>query len=196
MIKSSDINILLKSVSLKKKYIEKLKSKNFTLLDVKKNNYKILNSMFFKNNNITNLDCLVMYIIDISYYRTNTLLHVMDAAGKLKFFCSAGFFKYKGKSKKARLLVFKDIYNILLNKLKFLKNKPVALHLKNVGLNKFWLIKKLKKKFFIKTVKSFSLYPYNGCRKKKIRRKKIKKKMKKWSSGLRRQTVNLLSFSS
>jgi hypothetical protein len=40
-------------------------------------------------------------------------------------------------------------------------------------------------------------YPYNGCRKKKFEEKNLKiknKYMKKWLSGLRRQTVNLLSF--
>ena len=34
----------------------------------------------------------------------------------------------------------------------------------------------LKSKFFIKTIKVFNLFPFNGCRNKKIRRKKMKTK--------------------
>ena len=100
----------------------------------------------------------------------------MDFSGKLKFFYSAGSFNYSGKSKKARYVVFRELYRVLISKLKFLKNKPVALHLKNVGYNKSWIVKKLKKKFFIKSVRSFNLYPHNGCRKRKMRRKKFKKR--------------------
>jgi hypothetical protein len=50
----------------------------------------------------------------------------MDFSGKLKFFCSAGSFGYKGKNKKSRYSVFRDLYRVLVSKLKFLKNKPIA----------------------------------------------------------------------
>jgi ribosomal protein S11 len=96
---------------------------------------------------------LVMYIIDITFSRSNTFLNVMDPSGNLKFFCSAGCLQHKGKNKKFRFNVFKSIYHVLTTKLRFLKGKPIALHLKNVGFNKYWLIKKLKSRFFIKSVK-------------------------------------------
>jgi ribosomal protein S11 len=95
----------------------------------------------------------------------------MDFSGNLIFFCSAGSLQYKGKRKKARYLVFRDMFRVLISKFKFLKLQPLALHLKNVGSAKFWIIKLLKKKLFIKVVKSYDLYPHNGCRKRKIRRK-------------------------
>ena len=139
-------------------------------------NYKFLNTAIAKKKNSFNkYDPLIMYIIDFSFSRSNTFLHVLDFAGNLKFFCSAGSFNYSGKSKRARWIVFKNFSRSLL-KLKFLKNRPVALHFKNVGSNKFWIINKLKKKLFIKVIRNFNLYPHNGCRKRKIRRKKIKKR--------------------
>jgi ribosomal protein S11 len=172
-----NLNKFLKDVRLKKQYIVKLKSKISLLNNVKKKDYKSLNSvLLLKNKHLTKHEYLVMYIIDIFFSETNTLLHVMDFSGNIKFFCSAGSLNYKGKQKKLRFLIFRDLFRILVSKLTFLKGKPIALHLKNVGSNKFWIIQKLKSKFLIKVVRNFNLYPYNGCRKKKIRRKKFKKR--------------------
>lgn len=170
-ISSLNLNSFFNDIKLKKQYIKKLKNKVDLLNSLKKKN---LNSMILNNNdrNISYVkeDFLVTYIIDITFSRSNTLLNVMDFSGKLKFFCSAGSLKYKGKRKRARYLVFRDMYKILVSKLKFLKLQPLALHLKNVGSAKFWIIKRLKKKLFIKIIKSYDLYPHNGCRKKKVRR--------------------------
>jgi ribosomal protein S11 len=95
----------------------------------------------------------------------------MDFSGNLKLYYSAGLFQYKGKRKKSRYLVFRDMFRVLISKFKFLKLQPLALHLKNVGSAKSWIVKALKKKLFIKIVKSYDMYPHNGCRKRKIRRK-------------------------
>ena len=180
---SLDLNKFLKSIKLKKQYIKQLNNKNIKLSNIKQNNNRTLNSiLFYKTKYLIKEDYLVKYIIDITFSKSNTLLHVMDPSGNLKFFCSAGELHYKGKGKKARLSVFKHLYWILVSKLTFLKGKSIALHLKNVGYRKFWVIKLMKKKFFIKVVKSFNLYPYNGCRKKKCEEKSLKKK-KKWPSG-------------
>lgn len=169
-----DYNKFFRDIKLKKQYIEKLNKKIAFLNEIKKKNYKTLNaSMFTKNKDYVKNDFTLTYIIDIHFSQTNTLLHVTDFSGKPKFSRSAGSLHYKGKSKKARFAVFKEFYRILVTKLKFLKGKPLALHLKNAGSNKFWIIKKLKKKFFIKVVRVFNVYPHNGCRKKKVRRKKF-----------------------
>ena len=184
----------LKKLKKNKQMLNIFKSKSFLLQEEKKNKHNDLNftqylSSFEKNN-------IISYIISISFLETNTFLHVMSSSGDLIFFCSAGNLKYKGKQKKLRFLIFQSMFNTLISKkLTFLNKKPLALHLNNVDLNKLWIIKKLSKKFYIKVIKSFNFYPYNGCRKKKIRRKKFKIKfMKKWLSGLKRQIVNLLSF--
>ena len=177
-----DLNKFLRSVKLRKQYIKELKNKISLLNNVKEKAYKNLNSALVPRTQfLPTDDHLVMYIMDITFTRTNTLLHVMDFSGELKFFCSAGSLNYTGKGKKLRSTVFRDFYRILVSKLKFLQSKPIALHLKNVGYNKFWIVKKLKKKFFIKIVRSFNLYPHNGCRKRKMRRKKFKKEeMAEW----------------
>jgi hypothetical protein len=62
----------------------------------------------------------------------------MDFSGNTKFFYSAGSFNFKGKKKNLDL-VFKEFLYYLVSKLKFLKDKPVAVHLKNVGFKNFGL---------------------------------------------------------
>lgn len=173
-------NQFFKTLHIKKQYLQNLKKQSLGLNEVKQENYKFVNKVLsqkLEQQNNTLIDNVILYIIDITFSRSNTFLHVTDSSGNLKFFCSAGHLQHKGKrNKKSRFSVFKSIYHILLTKLKFLKGKPIALHLKNVGLKRFWIIKKLKIYFFIKIVKVFNLFPFNGCRKKKVKRKKFKKK--------------------
>jgi ribosomal protein S11 len=174
-IDSENINLnrFLKNFSLKKQYLKKLNYYVFTLSNLKQKGFKFLNRNLltsFKDKCAN--EHVIMYIIDITFSRSNTFLHVMDSEGRLKYFASAGHLNHKGKNKKFRSNVLKSIYKVLLTKLKYLKGKPVGLHLKNVGFNKFGIIKKLKSKFFIKVVKVFNLFPFNGCRNKKVRRKK------------------------
>jgi ribosomal protein S11 len=171
-----NLNKLLKSIFIKKQQLQNLKKQSLLLNNVIQENYKLINKKFFKitNNNLS-FNNNITYIIDITFSKSNTFLHVTDALGKLNFFCSAGHLQYKGKTKKIRYNVLKSFYHVLITKLKFLKNKSVALHLKNVGFNKFFIIKLLKKKFYIKIIKIFNIFPFNGCRKKKVVRKKNKK---------------------
>jgi ribosomal protein S11 len=169
------LNNILNNINVKKQYIKKLQNKVFLLNDSKEKNYKNL-SLMLKNKSDVSEKSIIKYIISISFSRTNTLLHVTDAYGTLKFFCSSGYIQYKGKSKKSRFVIFRDLYRILVSKLKFLKGQPVAVHLKNVGSLKFLVLRRLKKKFFVQIIRNFNVYPHNGCRKKKMRRKKFKKR--------------------
>lgn len=124
------------------------------------------------------INCPILYIITIKYTKVNTLLSVTNSKGLLYLFVSAGQC-VKGKKKISRIIVIKKFLKILISDLDFLKNKPIALHLKNVDFNRMWLIKFLKKKFFIKTIKNFNIFPHNGCRKKKKKRKKVRSFAKK-----------------
>jgi ribosomal protein S11 len=176
IIKSNifDLNRFLRTLRLKKQYVKILKNKTTLFNEILENNYKFLNARFPIHKNYENFnDYLVTYIIDINFTTSNSFFNVMDYSGKLKFFYSSGSFKYSGKNKKSRYIVFRDFYRVLVSKLNFLRGKPIALHIKNVGYNKSWIIKKLKKKFFIKCIRNFNTRPYNGCRKPKIRRKKF-----------------------
>ena len=168
MIEAFNLNNFFNTIELKKKYLKKLKKK---VLLLKSDQEKI-----YKRKNELN-SFLIVYIVSIFFSKSNTLMHIADFSGKLKFFYSSGNFNYSGKSKKARSLIFKNFYRLIVNKLKFLRNKPIALHLANVGSNKSWIIKKFKKRFFIRVIKSFNFYPHNGCRKKKVIRKKFKRKV-------------------
>ena len=119
-----------------------------------------------------NTNFLIAHIIKIYFSKTNTFLQVTNSLGQLKFFCSSGLLLVKGKNKKARTSVLKKMITVLLKKLKFLKNRPAVLHLKNVGFKKAWILKKIERKMFLKAITGFNSYSHNGCRKKKVRRKK------------------------
>lgn len=129
-IKELSLNKFLKKIIHKKQYINKLDNKLFFL---NKNNIKKHNKKF---NSKSNKIFLISYIIKILFHKANTLIQVVDSFGNLKFFCSAGYIFFKGKIKKARISVVKNILKILIKKLIFLKNKPLILSIKNVGLKK------------------------------------------------------------
>jgi len=167
-----NLNKFLKNIQLKKQYLKQVQKKVQSLNKLKETNYKALNSQFFKCYTSEPSDTIVMYIIDISFSRKNILLHISDSSGNIKFFYSGGSFQQEEKMSKA--LILRKFHRILVSKLKFLRKKPIAVHFKNPDFNMFWFLKKLKKKLFITVVKSFNFYPYNGCRKKKFRRKKFK----------------------
>ena len=171
-------NTFLQKLKKKKQINQKLNHNILNFKEQKKNNSEYFNIKLFNQAQSvwTNYKPIITYILTIQFSRTNTFLQVMDFSGKIVFFYSAGLFKFFGRTKKSRYNVFQAFYNDLRLKLKFLEGKPLALHLKNVGSSRFWIIKKLKKKFFLQSIKIFEIFPYNGCRKKKIRRKKFKKR--------------------
>lgn len=193
-----NLNTLFNIIRLKKQYFKKVQNKASFLTEIKETNYKKIGFSFCGKYSSVITSTFVVYVINISFSKKNTLLHVSDCSGNVKFFYSAGSFQQKGKKKIFRSLVLRKFYKVLVSKLKFLRNVPIAIHFKNLNSNMFWFLKKLKKTLFIAIVKHFNQYSYNGCRKKKIRRKKFKRKslnfLKEWPSGLRRQTVNLLGF--
>ncbi len=171
-----NLNKFFKEIHLKKQYLKKMQKKAYFLSELKETSYKKVSSQVFYKPVNTVSSIFVMYIIKIYFSKKNTLFHLSDYAGNIKFFYSAGSFQQKGKSKVSRSIVLKKFYKILTSKLKFIKKVPLAVHFKHADSNMFWFVKKLKKKFFITVVKHFNKYPYNGCRKKKIRRKKFKSK--------------------
>lgn len=120
----------------------------------------------------------VVYIIYIIQNRTNLVMHIINSQGKPVFSMNSFAVGFSGKAKqKAQATIVKKFVQVLItsSKLSFLKNKSTALHLKNIGFIKQWLIKKLKFSFYLESVKTFTTVPFNGCRQKKLRRKKVKK---------------------
>ena len=119
-----------------------------------------------------------MYVINISFLKANTTIHVSDTQGNLKLFYSAGSVALTGKQKKKRRIAVSKLISLLLKKANFLGQKPIALHLNNVNFYKNLIVRKLKRNLYIKIIKIFNQTPYNGCRKRKLRRKKYTKKFK------------------
>lgn len=189
-------NILFNRVSKKLKletskleeeiiYTKKLLETVSSLKELKKNNYKssnfynLINKAEKKSEKLVE-DFFVMYIISISFLKANTVIHVLDIKGNTKLFYTAGNVNLVGKQKKQRRLAILRLISLLAKKAMFIGRKPVALHLNNIIFHKPLIINKLKRNFFIRLIKSFNQAPYNGCRKKKIRRKKYSsKKIKK-----------------
>jgi len=123
----------------------------------------------------------INYIIAIYFLKSNTFLHVINDSGELIYSYSSGRFGFSGKQKKSRWLIFKQFYKILIKDVYNKLNRiPIVLHLVNVYPEYLTskIFKKLTKKFFIRSVKIFNSYPYNGCRKTKTRRLKLRKKSK------------------
>jgi len=152
-------------------YLKKLKKKDSRNLSEKKN--------FIFNAKKANLqDFTIIYIINISFLKTNTTIHVSDIQGNLKLFYSAGSVGLSGKQKKKRRISISKLIFLVLKKAPFLGKNPIALHLKNVNFYKNLIIGKLKQNLYIKIIKILNQTPYNGCRKKKLRRKKFIKRLK------------------
>lgn len=141
-------------------------------INIKKiKNLNIQNNLFKEN-------LTVYYIINITFLKANTTINISDIKGNIKLFYSTGDIGLKGKQKKKRRIAINKLISLFIKKINFINKKPVALHLNNVKFYKKLIIKRLKKNIFIKIIKSFNLTSYNGCRKKKIRRKKRTKMFK------------------
>lgn len=162
-------------IQLKKNYIKKLVN-SITILECLRKQFFQSLHFFLSSSYLLKYkkDFLVSYVIYFCFSMSNTIINISDATGNLKLSCSAGLIDLQGKQKVVRRLALARFFNIIsLAKSKFLKTNPIALHFKNVnGSNKFLIVKKLKQKLFIKFIKTFDLEAYNGCRKKKKRRKR------------------------
>jgi len=173
-------NLFLDNLSLKKKHIysKKIVDSIFKLKDSlsgkqKRNRLSFLPKTLTDKSISKKSGSVLVYTVYFSFSTVNTFLYVTDALGSLKFRYSAGLVDFKGKQKKSRIQVLNRFFREL-GKLKIgtLKDKPVALHLNNVGFYKYLIVKNLKKDFFVRFIKSYQTYPYNGCRRKKQLRKR------------------------
>ena len=114
---------------------------------------------------------LVRYIVHINLTSTNTLVSVTDIKGNVKLSYSSGQVNLRGKQKTKQPAALINILKRLLLKAKFMQNEPLAIHFKNTrSYYEAFIVKMLKTKFFIKTIRSYNMQPHNGCRPKKIKR--------------------------
>ena len=174
-------NILFNNISHKLKltlinkekfYIKNLLNQTNQLEQIKKKYNKQISKKFNNTYNFLKQNLTVYYIINISFLKANTNIHFSDIKGKTKAFYSSGNVGLNGKQKIKRKIAITKLITTLVRESTFITNKPIALHLNNVKYYKSLIVKQLKRFFFIKIIKSYNLTSYNGCRKKKIRRKK------------------------
>lgn len=149
-----NINKHLKIVSRKKNYNKVLNKQTYYI-----NKKKLL------KNNINYKYYFIKFIIKISTNKSNVFLHIMNSYGKEQFF-------YSIKQKNLNNKILEHFYKILMLKSKFLKNKPIAMHFDTTQLNHKWFLQKITKKLFLVIVQFYNKYAHNGCRKKKLKRKK------------------------
>ncbi len=164
-----------------KSYVKNLLNQATYLKKLKENRPKNLNVKKFivHNNKKENLqDFVVAYIISISFLKANTTIHVSDTQGNLRLFYSAGSVELSGKQKRKRRIAVSKLISLVLKKATFLGQKPIALHLNNVNFYKNLIVRKLKRNLYLKIIKILNQTPYNGCRKKKLRRKKYTKRFR------------------
>jgi ribosomal protein S11 len=167
VINNLNINSFLKNIKSNKNFVTKLKSQQVEI-NSNHDHTRFKNSVFS-----------VAYIVYVVQNKTSLAMHITNSEGNLIYSATPHSAGFSGKAKqRAQASIVKKFLSVLLtsNQVAFLKSKPIALHLTNIGFIKQWLIKKLKKTFFIESVRIFTTVPFNGCRKKKLRRKKIKKK--------------------
>ena len=116
----------------------------------------------------------IKYVIGICMYNTNTIIYLSDIKGTIKFFCSAGSLKMNKKQKTKKVSVLIKLIKFMLPKINFVsKTKPIGLHLKNFNKHlSFFVLNFIFKYQNIGIVKINNNQPHNGCRPRKLKRKK------------------------
>jgi ribosomal protein S11 len=181
----NNLNLFLEYFSVKTTYIQTLKNKIEKILVLKNSEFRTVNltllnksfesseesaSKLRKKKKTTEAYNVVMYVVDITVRKSNSYLNIFDTTGRLKLSVSAGNLlnTTSRKRKTVRLFLLKSIYR-LIAKQKYLKGKPIALHLKNNKAIPFQFLRKLKRKRLLKSITFFYKTPFNGCRNKKVR---------------------------
>lgn len=118
----------------------------------------------------------VSYLVSVVFSRSNTRLTLSTSSGKLLFSQSAGAVGFKSSQKKNRIETLKKMLTKLNEEFdnSAYERLPACLQLSRVGVSKLPVVRLVKRFFLIASLKSFNSVPYNGCRKKKPRRKKRK----------------------
>ena len=128
-----------------------------------------------KNYNFKNL---VSIILGVSIYKNNIVIFVSDIKGRLLYFNTSGLLKLETK-KKTIDIIFKLLVKLIKEKKFFKPDTSIALHLKNSNqkISKS-IIKFISNNLAHKNIQIIQIKnnkPHNGCRPKKVRRKKFRK---------------------
>ena len=172
LLQISHLKNLIKKVREQIFFLKKLKkTKRFKSLRFLLSKVNFFGNFNFKSQN------LIKYIIGISIYNTNIIIYLSDIKGTIKFFCTTGSLGIKRKQKKKKIAVLIKLIKFMMSKIKFVsKNDLIALHLKNFNdrLGSF-TSSFLAKYYNIELIRINNNQPHNGCRPRKLKRKKRRK---------------------
>ena len=129
---SKKLKLKISLLNEERDYVKNLKIQVDSLKKTKEANYRNLSFQNSISNTELNQDLIVMYVINVSFLKANTTIHVSDIKGNMKLFYSAGSVGLTGKQKRKRRIAISKLISLLLQKAKFLGQKPIALHLNNV----------------------------------------------------------------
>jgi ribosomal protein S11 len=117
------------------------------------------------------------YIIKINATKTNTFLNITDSKGNLKLSFSAGKLGLKKRQKIAQPNALIQLLKKVFLRAKFLENKTIGLQFRSIKpSHELLVLNMLKNIVFITSIRSYNLYPHNGCRPKKLKRFKRRTK--------------------
>ena len=127
-----------------------------------------------------NVESAVSYVIIVLFSKKkNTRVIVLTSSGKLINSYSSGLVGLKGKEKLARNLALKKIFLSCKKSAPIITNTPISLHLYNASHSLSSIVKLASQFFLVTSIQLFDMKPYNGCRKKKLRRKKFSQQIKR-----------------
>jgi ribosomal protein S11 len=174
--KRVDFHNVNKSIILFKNLKRLKKVKSLTTLVGLSGTVKVRKKRF-QNLSVERSGELINYVIHVNLSLTNTYVSVTDVKGRLLISLSAGSVGLKKRQKRTQPLALVSVFKELFLKTKILDKKRVSIHFHNVRFYyESLVIKLLKPRVFIKTVRSYNLHPHNGCRPKKLKRFKQRTK--------------------
>jgi ribosomal protein S11 len=170
LLQITQIKNLTKKIKNKIFFFKKLKKKE----NLKNLRFLISKTDVFESYGFERNNSLIKYVIGISMYNTNTIIYLSDIKGTIKFFCSAGSLKMNKKQKTKKISVLIKLMKFMLSKINFVSRTDlIALHLKNFNKHlSFFALNFLLKYRDIGVLKINNNPPHNGCRPRKLKRKK------------------------
>lgn len=154
-----------KNIELLKKTTKAKKVKNLeNIIEIKNSKFYDYKSNFF-----------IKYIIGIFISKTNITIYLTNIKGEIKYFVSSSSLKLNKRQNKTATII--KLFKILLFKNPFLKKENcTVLHFKNINQRTALTAYSFIANYFknILSIKIFNNKPHNGCRPKKVKRKKNK----------------------
>ena len=137
----------------------------------------VTNSLIRNNKVLVKNQNVIAYVINVIFSPTNTIINLTDVKGNNLITISEKSVNFSKDSKNFQLISAIKMFQKLLTKANFVKNKAVALNFRNTKrYQESFCIKLLQTKVFIKSIQNYTFVPHNGCRPKKLKRVKLRTK--------------------